>query len=142
MTLPFSGIEKRLEKLKKCLIKLEPLQEKLLSEFESDPYLKDIVERNLEVAAQCCIDIANRIISLEGFDKPNDAYEAIVRLGEQNIIPLDFAQQFAPITGFRNILIHEYLDIDWNEVYDNLRSLKDFNVFIEHVKRWLLTKIE
>jgi uncharacterized protein YutE (UPF0331/DUF86 family) len=55
-----------LEKLKKCLAKLEPLRNKPLDEFAADPYLQDIVERNLEVAAQCCIDIANRIISIEG----------------------------------------------------------------------------
>jgi len=123
------------------LLKLEPLQTKPLSEFETDPYLKDIVERNLEVAAQCCIDIANRIIALEGYDKPNDAFEAIIRLGEQNILPLDFAKQFAPITGFRNILIHEYLDIDWKEVYDNLHSLEDFRFYIENIRRWLEVKI-
>jgi uncharacterized protein YutE (UPF0331/DUF86 family) len=34
-------------------------------EFDQDPYLRDIVERNLEIAAQCCIDISHRIISLE-----------------------------------------------------------------------------
>lgn len=34
-----------------------------------------------------------------------------------------FAQKFAPIAGFRNILIHEYLDIDWDEVYKNLQKM-------------------
>jgi uncharacterized protein YutE (UPF0331/DUF86 family) len=33
-------------------------------EFDHDAYLRDIVERNLEVAAQCCIDIGHRIIAL------------------------------------------------------------------------------
>ncbi|WP_448337943.1 hypothetical protein [Chloroflexus aurantiacus] len=28
------------------------------------------MERNLEVAAQCCIDICHRIITLEGAQKP------------------------------------------------------------------------
>jgi uncharacterized protein YutE (UPF0331/DUF86 family) len=34
--------------------------------------LQDIVERNLEVAIQSCIDIANRIISLDDLEKPKD----------------------------------------------------------------------
>lgn len=48
--LKYKGIEQRLERLKKCLIKLEPLKEKSKEEFFRDEYLQDIVERNLEVA--------------------------------------------------------------------------------------------
>lgn len=35
----FSGIEKRLERQKECLSKLEPLKDKALEEIEKDPYL-------------------------------------------------------------------------------------------------------
>ena len=59
----FSGIEKRLEKLNNCLNKLEPLKDRTLEEIQDDPYLQDVIERNFEVAAQSCIDIANRIIA-------------------------------------------------------------------------------
>ena len=64
MTPEWNGIEQRLERLTGCLLKLEPLKTKTSDELVSEPYLKDIVERNLEVAAQACIDIANRIISM------------------------------------------------------------------------------
>lgn len=88
-----------------------------MKEFLKDPYLRDIVERNLEVAAQCCIDIANRIISIEEALKPADYYQSFLRLGEIGVLPMDFARRFAPIAGFRNVLVHEYPAIDWNEVY-------------------------
>jgi len=119
------------------LQKLEPLKEKKLEELLQDEYLCDIVERNLEVAAQACIDIANRIISLEDLEKPKDYYEAIMRLGEAGVLPMDFAQKFAPIAGFRNVLIHEYLDIDWEEVYSNLQKLEDLHRFKNHILEWL-----
>ena len=102
----FSGIEKRLEKLSNCLNKLEPLKDKTLEEIEDDPYLQDVIERNFEVAAQSCMDIANRIISRENLKKPADYYVAIERLGENKIIPGDFARDLAPIAGFRNLLVH------------------------------------
>ena len=137
METEFSGIEQRLEKLKKCLIKLEPFKEKSKEEFLRDEYLQDIVERNLEVAIQSCIDIANRIISLDELEKPKDYYGSIIRLGEESILPYDFAQKFAPITGFRNILIHEYLDIDWDEVYKNLQKIDQFYKFMDYIKKWL-----
>ena len=83
----FSGIERRLERLRTCLLKLEPLRGKAKEEILRDPYLQDVVERNLEVAAQACIDIANRIISIEQLEKPRDYYEAILRLGDAGVLP-------------------------------------------------------
>ena len=48
----FSGIERRLEKLRTCLKKLEPFKTKEKEEILRDSYLQDIIERNLEVTAQ------------------------------------------------------------------------------------------
>ncbi len=137
----FSGIERRLERLSVCLEKLEPFKVKKKEELQQDPYLQDIVERNLEVAAQAVIDIANRIISIEGLQKPRDYYEAIIRIGEAGILTQDFAQNLAPISGFRNILVHGYLDINWDEVYNNLHQLHDLSTFMDHVKAWMRKQI-
>lgn len=65
-----------------------------------DPYLRDIAERNLEVAAQCCIDICSRIIGLEDGPKPQDYYEAIRRQGSLGVLPPEFAERLAPLAGF------------------------------------------
>lgn len=137
----FTGIERRLERLRECLQKLEPLSQRELKDFLEDPYLRDIVERNLEVAAQCCLDIANRIITVEGAQKPRDYHGSIIRLGEIGVLSLEFAQDFAPIAGFRNVLIHEYLELDWEEIYDNLRNLDDLYTFMDWVKKWLGRKV-
>ncbi len=91
----------------------------------------------MEVAAQACLDIANRIIAIEQLEKPQDYYEAILRLGEAEVLPKELAEKLAPLAGFRNILVHEYLDVDWDEVYANLQELGDLYRFMEHVKAWL-----
>jgi len=137
MSLEFAGIERRLDRLNECLQKLEPLRQRPLAEFQADAYLRDIVERNLEVAAQCCIDIANRIITLENASRPADYYESLLRLGEIGVLPIEFAQQIAPLGGFRNILVHEYLNIEWNIVYDNLQRLAELLRFADYVRRWM-----
>ena len=95
------------------------------------------MERNLEIAAQCCIDISHRIISMENARKPADYHEAILRMGELGVLPADFARRLAPIAGFRNILVHEYLSVDWNEVYDHLQQLDDLVRFADLVRQWL-----
>jgi uncharacterized protein YutE (UPF0331/DUF86 family) len=129
-----------LDELRERLTRLKPLREKSRPDFDDDPYLRDIVERNLEVAAQCCIDVCHRIVSLEKAQKPADAHEAILRMGELGVLETRFAQRFAPISGFRNILVHEYLGLNWDEIYSNLQQLKDLVHFADAIALWLQNK--
>jgi uncharacterized protein YutE (UPF0331/DUF86 family) len=58
-------------------------------------------------------------------------------LGRAGVLPSDFAEHLAPIAGFRNILVHDYLDIDWDEVYSNLQHLDELDAYMEHIKKWM-----
>jgi uncharacterized protein YutE (UPF0331/DUF86 family) len=140
MTEEFNGIERRLDELNERLARLKPLKSRPLTEFEQDAYLRDVVERNLEVAAQCCLDICHRIIANESARKPVDYYEAFLIMGELGVLSADFAKKLAPLAGFRNILVHEYLRIDWNQVYKNLQNLDDLLRFAEIIRQWLSQK--
>jgi len=53
------------------------------------------------------------------------------------VLPSDLAHRLAPIAGFRNILVQEYLKIDWDQVLSNLLRLVDLHKFAEHVKEWM-----
>jgi uncharacterized protein YutE (UPF0331/DUF86 family) len=119
------------------LARLQPLEEKTRVEFNIDPYLRDIVERNLEIAAQCCIDICHRIINLENFRKPSNYYEAFLILGENDVLDEEFARKLAPLAGFRNVLVHEYVGIDWDQVFQNLHRLDELRIFSQQIKAWL-----
>lgn len=130
-----------MDELNERLARLYPLHNKTRTDFDQDPYLRDIVERNLEVAAQCCIDVCHRIIAIEQALKPNDYYEAILRMGELGVIPLDFARRLAPIAGFRNILIHAYLNVDWGIVYSSLQDLGDLEHFSALIQQWLAQRL-
>jgi uncharacterized protein YutE (UPF0331/DUF86 family) len=136
----FNGIEKRLDELSERLARLQPLTQKTRLDFEQDAYLRDIVERNLEVATQCCIDICHRIIALEGAQKPADYRAAFTGVGALGVLPMDFARRLAPLAGFRNILAHEYLTINWDEVYHNLQQLDDLEQFAKLIRHWLREK--
>jgi uncharacterized protein YutE (UPF0331/DUF86 family) len=84
------------------------------------------------------LDISHRIIALENARKPSDYYEAILIVGELGIISPDFARRFAPIAGFRNILVHEYLLLDWDRVYDYLQNIDDMELFGKLVRQWIV----
>ena len=133
----FSGIARRLDELSERLARLRPLATRARTEFDKDQYLRDIVERNLEIAAQCCIDISHRIIALVGARKPADYNEAILSMGELGVVPADFARHLAPLAGVRNILVHEYVALDWDEVCRALTRLGDLQRFAQLARHWL-----
>jgi uncharacterized protein YutE (UPF0331/DUF86 family) len=129
-----------LDELNERLARLDPLRQNERYEFDADPYLRDIVERNLEVSAQCCIDICHRIILLENARKPSSYYEGFLILGELGILDSSFANALAPLAGFRNVLIHEYMGIDWDQVYQNLQNIDDLIRFSNDIRKYLLMK--
>lgn len=116
---------------------MQPLQNETRRRFAEDAYLRDIVERNLEVAAQACIDISHRVIALTGAQKRETYRDAILAMGELGVVSGDVAQRLAPIAGFRNVLVHDYVAIDWDQVYENLNHLDDMIAFGDHIRRWL-----
>jgi uncharacterized protein YutE (UPF0331/DUF86 family) len=140
MQTEFSGIEKRLDELNERLARLDSLSEKEREDYDSNPFLRDIAERNLDICIRCCIDICHRIIALENGRKPIDYYEAFLVMSELGVLSPDFSRRLAPLAGFRNILTHEYLGIDWDVVYNNLQDLDDLVEFSKEIQGWLLHK--
>ncbi len=53
------------------------------------------------------------------------------------MVPPDFARHLAPLAGFRNILVREYIEVDWQEVYRNLQQIDDLTQFADMVRQWL-----
>lgn len=108
-----------------------------VSELESDREKRWIVERGLQLCAQNVLDIATHIAAGTGHDVPDYAV-AIDRLTDAGVLPASFAKQFRALAGFRNVLVHGYLDVDVAIVHRLLSDgLDDFNEFAAHVNRFL-----
>lgn len=123
----------RLEKLKECLEKLKPLSKVSKKEFLSTSGFQDIAERNLQVAIQCLLDMGNHLIAALGLRRPEDYEETFIILSEEGVLPKKFALKIAPMAGLRNILIHEYLKVDLEKIYEHLQNLKDFEKFAQTI---------
>jgi uncharacterized protein YutE (UPF0331/DUF86 family) len=96
-----------------------------------------IVEHGLQLAAQNLLDVATHLAASAGRETPDYA-TAVDRLGELGVLPPDFAGSLRGIAGFRNVLVHGYLDVDLDEVVDLLGSrLDDFVTFARHVETYL-----
>ena len=141
MESPLNAIDKiyaRMENLREYVSILEGLQNTSLSELEKDPIKKGALERYLQLAIEACIDIAEILISDQRLRTPQTAREAIEILGERGILDKSFAEEFSKIAGFRNILIHDYVKIDYEIVLKNLKNnLSDFHRFIKEILDFL-----
>lgn len=109
------------------------------AELADDRDRRWAVERGLQLCAQNALDIATHIAAASGRDV-GDYTAAIDALGDLAILPEDFARRFRGVAGFRNVVVHGYLELDLTVVHSLLQSgLDDFITFAQHVHRYLDT---
>ena len=128
---------KRFAKLERILRKLRDVAAATWEEYSNDEGLQDRAERNLQIAAQICIDIGNHLIAINGFRPPESYSDIFVVLREEGIISEDLAVTFRKIAAFRNVLVHDYIEIDQKLVFDCLQHLDAFRAFVQKVTHWL-----
>ena len=68
---------------------------------------------------------------------PSDYGEIFLILAQRGVIDGKQRDRLVKMAGFRNILVHGYLNLDRAIVYDNLSRLEDFEGFQEQVLRYL-----
>lgn len=131
-------IEARLRRILESVSRLGVKQSLSYAELtgDSDKYLA--AERDLQVAIEAAIDVGSDLLAKHSF-KAAGSYREVFRLmGEAGIVPRDFAGRVAPMGGFRNVLVHMYLDVDPHKVYRIIQqNLKDLEEYVQHVSRFV-----
>lgn len=131
-------IERKLEELEKCLKGLESLRVITLAELEENIEKQWAAERGLQIAVQVLIDIGAHILSSDGETGIEDYAGVIERLGTKAVIPKEFAIEVKGMTGLRNILVHEYAEVNLTVIYNLLQNrLDDFREFAGHINEYL-----
>jgi len=131
-----STIENRISAVQKYLKILERYKKYSRKEIETDIDLRGAVERYLYLAVQAAIDLAGAVLSFKNFRKPASLSETFIILEEGKIIGKKLCQQLVKMIGFRNILAHDYGEIDYDIVYDILKHrLADIREFIRIIDK-------
>ena len=119
-------IRKRLNKLDDYLKILEGIKEYSFEEFVSDPERYGSAERFLQLSIEILNDIGNHIIADEELGMINWQSDIPEILYKNNYISNKLNLNWKKIIGFRNILVHDYLDIDRKIVFSVMQyNLKD-----------------
>jgi uncharacterized protein YutE (UPF0331/DUF86 family) len=100
--------------------------------------IRGAVERYLYLEAQAVIDLAEAVIAHNDFRKPSTMSDAFYILNEEKIIPVKLTEKLVRMVGFRNVLAHDYEDIDYDIVYKVLQEgLNDIEVFLSVISKKL-----
>lgn len=134
---------RKLEELDSYLTELERLRHRTFDELASSLQLRWSIEHGLQVCIQIVLDVGNHVLAARGEHDIEDYAEVIEKLGEHNIIPRDFSTRIRGMAGFRNILVHEYGEVNLREVYRILQErLDDFREFARYVGNHIIEQME
>jgi uncharacterized protein YutE (UPF0331/DUF86 family) len=92
------------------------------------------IERLIELLVMTVSDIVFHLISAKSEPAPTSYKAAFLRAGEMGIISEDLSRSLALSAGLRNILVHEYEEIDYSLVHKSIPvAIRDFSVFIREL---------
>ena len=130
-------VQRHLIALRASLRELRLFEGASARSLRADTSQRWAVERGLLLCIQNALDIASHVASAAGYD-PMTYAESIDALVEAGVAPHDFGERFRGVAGFRNVIVHGYLDLDLDHVARFLsEDLEDFEEFVRLIESWL-----
>lgn len=87
-------------------------------------------ERALHLAVEAVLDLGNHLIADQNLETPDSNRDIFRILFENEIIGYELKEALIKMAGFRNILVHDYLDLDRELEYEiiknNIGDIKEF----------------
>lgn len=99
------------------------------SDRRNDPMWLRGVKYSFVVAVENAVDIAQHLCSSEQWGPPADNGDTMRILGEHGVLDARLAQAMRSAVGFRNVLVHDYVEVDDSIVLDQLADLSDLASF-------------
>ncbi len=140
-------IEEYMKNIERQLDDLVPYQSNDKEFFLDKNNTKEIkvIKFSLACAIQDICRISSHITSALNLWKVRDSLsEAIIALGDANIISKKFADEIKWLPAFRNRIIHDYLpnEFDAERLYNTLQNLDIFRKFCKYIQEWIEKDIE
>jgi uncharacterized protein YutE (UPF0331/DUF86 family) len=138
LTLRRAAIEARLRRLQNVIRRLRKLRETPLPQFCENEDTQWLAERGLHLGCEIVLDVGAHLLS-GAFGRPAETYEQILSgLGREGVLSPELVEEVGGLGGFRNILVHAYLDLDPERVWAVLQRAPDrFEQFAREVIAWL-----
>ena len=113
-------------------------------EIASDFKKQAIIERLLERIINRAIDINQHLIAEtlpEEIQSPKSYRETFLKLAEIGVYPQEFAENISKSVGTRNVLVHDYNNVDYSKIYSSIKDcLRDYHQYCDYILKFLDTK--
>jgi uncharacterized protein YutE (UPF0331/DUF86 family) len=106
-------------------------------ERRQDPIWLRGVKYTFVTAIEACVDVAQHICATQGWGPPADNGDAVRLLGEHGVLTTELAVSMRRAVGFRNVLVHDYIEVDDSIVIGRLKSLGDLEEFVRQVAAYV-----
>jgi uncharacterized protein YutE (UPF0331/DUF86 family) len=83
------------------------------------------------------VDVGQHLCAVQGWGPPSTNADTFRILAEHGVLEPGLALDMAKASGFRNVLVHEYVDIREDLVVANLALTSDIRRFVAAVAEWL-----
>lgn len=126
-------LAKRLAFIETCVQELRTLAQVDL--LESDVREARFIEHTLQLAIQAALDVAGHIVSAERLGEPTTNQELFLLLARAGWVDGARAPALRAMAGFRNVLVHGYVDVDRAVVRDVVvNHLDDLLTFVAAIR--------
>lgn len=124
----------RLAALREVVERLRQARERDLD----DPINEWAIERGLQIAAQAVFDIGNHVLAGAFGERPTHYGAVASALLKRGVLDGDLSLRLEGLSGFRNLLVHDYARVDPQRVRALVESrLDDFEAFARAIEHWL-----
>jgi len=130
---------KRIGRIRRCVAVLEGIRRThSKAQFLKDETIQAVTERNIQIAVQAVMDISSHVVADMKLELPDEHKQAFAILAKNKVIPQSLARTLTGMAGVRNVLVHEYLDVDQERLYAIIsRNLGDFEKFVKVISKLL-----
>ena len=113
-------IHDKIEEIEKYLAELEEIKPDIFEEYAKDIKTKAACERNTEKIIKAIADLTYLVIKDRGLGIPESDTDAFNILLENKIISAKLASSLQGAKGMRNIIAHEYGEIDDQIIFNSI----------------------
>ena len=131
-------LRRKLAELEEYVTQVSEYSDLTVERYRADWKTQRIVERTLQMAIEACLDVASHIVADRGLRAPSTYAETFEILVQAGLMSPGLGQVMIEMTGFRNVIVHEYTRVDAEVVIRILRKgFEDFRRFGTEALRWV-----
>jgi uncharacterized protein YutE (UPF0331/DUF86 family) len=129
-----------LRQLRELLADLDELVgEPTAAQLASDRALRHVTERVLSQLVEIAVSVNSHVAAVELGQAPGDYRESFDLMARAGALPAQLAAQLRGAAGLRNVLVHQYLDVDLGIVAEAVPIARErFRAYVREVARYLL----